>query len=263
MALDRPNTDATRKSEELEMRNVSIADLKEALVLGIDDFNAMPSHAVFLVVIYPVVGLTLFGLVSNYDLLQLLFPLISGFACLGPVTALAMYELSRHREKHVPTSWQDMRKIFKTPSIGAIIELSLLLLIIFILWMGSAQTIYWIYFGDSETESMTGFVNQVLFTSAGWSMILVGTAVGFVFAVGVFWITVVSFPLLLDRNVSATNAVITSARVCLKNPGTMTVWGLTIVALLVLGSLPALVGLAVVLPILGHASWHLYRKAVV
>src|SRR5262249_37451426 len=110
--------------------------------------------------------------------------------------------------------------------------------------------------------SISQFINDVLTTPAGWNLIIVGNVVGFLFAVLVLMISVVSFPLLLDRDVGAAVAMVTSVRAVLTNPVTMAVWGLIVAALLLLGSLPFFLGLTVVLPVLGHATWHLYRRVV-
>jgi len=106
------------------------------------------------------------------------------------------------------------------------------------------------------------FLRRVFTTPEGWNLIIVGNLVGFVFAAGVLAISVVSFPLLLDRDVGVVVAVLTSVRAVIENPLQIAAWGLVVAALLVLGSLPLFMGLAVVMPVLGHASWHLYRKLV-
>ena len=148
------------------------------------------------------------------------------------------------------------------PAIGAIALLGLLLVGIFLLWLVAAEVIYVMTLGPEAPVSLAAFAHAVLGTGAGWAMIGIGVGAGFLFAALVLAISVVSFPLLLDRNVGIDIAVSTSVRVVLANPGAMAAWGAIVVAALVLGSLPALVGLAVVMPVLGHATWHLYRRAV-
>jgi uncharacterized membrane protein len=244
------------------VRKIGLSDLKDALVQGIADFSAMPSHAVFLCLIYPIVGLLLARLTLGYDILPLLFPLASGFALVGPFAAIGFYELSRRREQGLPVSWQDAFDIFRSPSRDAIGALALLLLIIFAIWIALAQAIYVAYFGYEPAASIPHFIDQVFTTPAGWRLIIVGNFVGFLFAVVVLAISVVSFPLLLDRDVGAVEAVLTSLRVVARNPVMMALWGLIVAALLLIGSLPLFFGLAVVVPVLGHATWHLYRKVV-
>jgi len=237
-------------------------DLKDALAKGIDYFYSMPTHAVFLCLIYPILGLILFRLAVGYDVLPLLFPLAAGFALIGPFTAVGLYELSRRRELGLDTYWTHAFDVFHSPSIGAITALGVLLMVIFLLWLAVAQAIYVENFGYAPAASVQDFVEKVFTTSAGWKLIIAGNAVGFLFAVLVLTISVVSFPLLLDRNIGVAVAVLTSVRAVAMNPVTMALWGLMVIALLAIGSLIFLLGLTVVLPVLGHSTWHLYRKAV-
>ena len=136
------------------------------------------------------------------------------------------------------------------------------LMVIFLAWLAIAQWIYQGLFGVLPPDSITQFVRAVITTPEGWKLIVIGNAVGFLFAVAVLMISVVSFPLLLDRDVGAAVAVMTSVRAVAANPLAMAVWGLIVAVALVIGSLPFFIGLAVVMPVLGHATWHLYRKAV-
>jgi len=245
-----------------QIRKIDFADLKDALARGFDDFLAMPSHAVFLCLIYPVVGFVLFRWVIGTNVLPLLFPLAAGFALIGPLAALGLYEMSRRREQGLDVSWKHALDIRRSPSLAAITVLGLMLVAIFLTWIAVAQAIYVAAFGYVPAASMPDFIRQVFTTPEGWMLIIVGNFVGFLFAVVVLTLTVVSFPLLLDRDIGVATAILTSVRAVLDNPVTMAMWGLIVAALLLIGSLPAFFGLAVVIPILGHATWHLYRKVV-
>ena len=244
------------------VRRVTFVDLADALRKGWQDFMAMPTHVVFLCAIYPLAGMLLFAATSAYDLFALIFPLAAGFALLGPIAGLGLYEVSRRRELGMDTSLRHAFDFIYSPSLGAIVALSLVLFVLFGIWIAVAQSIYTASFGYLPVTSLRAFANNVLNTSQGQHMIVVGDTVGFLFALLAASISVISFPLLLDRNVGFWAAVATSLRVVLKNPITMAAWFLMVAVLLVIGSLPMLVGLAIVLPVLGHATWHLYRKAV-
>ena len=244
------------------VRKIGLSDLADVLRKGVDDFLAMPSHVVFLCVLYPLVGLLVARIAFGYELVPLLYPLAAGFALIGPVAAIGIYELSRRREKGLQASWREAFGVLRSRSLPAIAALAGVLLAIFGAWLLAAQTIYETNFGSVPPTSLTQFAVDVLTTQAGWNLILYGNAVGFVFAVVVFVISAVSFPLLLDRRVSFSTAVGTSLEVVWKNPAVMIVWAAIIAGLLVLGSLPFLMGLAIVLPVLGHSTWHLYRKVV-
>lgn len=241
---------------------IGVSDLRTALVKGWDDFSSMPSHAIFLCLIYPIVGLGLAALTLGYALLPLLFPLAAGFALLGPFAAIGLYELSRRREAGVGVTASDALHVLSSPSIGAIVALGVLLTAIFLIWVAVANAIYVAHFGYGSPQSVEQFLRDVFTTRNGWSMIVIGNLVGFLFAVAVLTISVVSFPLLLDRDAGAAGALLTSMRAVLANPVPMALWGLIVAALLFVGSLPLFLGLAVVLPVLGHATWHLYRRTV-
>jgi uncharacterized membrane protein len=244
------------------VRKIGMADLKQALAKGMDDFSAFPTHVVFLSIIYPIIGVSIARLTASYDLFPLLFPMAAGFALIGPFAAIGLYELSRRRELGLEVSWHDAFEARRSPSLDGIIALSVLLLIIFALWIATAQAIYSATFGSVSTASIANFLHQVFTTPAGWVLIIAGNGVGFLFAVTVLSISIVSFPLLLDRDVGAVVAIQTSVRAVLKSPAPTLVWGFIIAALLMIGSLPVFVGLAAVMPVLGHSSWHLYRRLV-
>jgi uncharacterized membrane protein len=243
------------------IQRIQISDLREVLAKGLDDFSAMPTHSIFVILIYPIMGLILLRLSFGYDMLPLVFPLLAGFALVGPFTAIGLYEMSRRRELGLPTSLEAL-SVFSLLRIWPILVLGIALAVIFIAWMISAMSIYQSSFGNWYPASFAEFTQRLFTTPEGWTLIIVGWGVGFGFALLTFAISVISFPMLVDREVSAGMAVATSLRAVAANPVTMAVWGLIVAAGLLLGSLPMLVGLAVVLPVLGHATWHLYRKVV-
>ena len=246
------------------VRRISTSDVYYALGRGVADFTAVPSHAVFLCVIYPLLGILLSGIAlgNSGSLLPLAFPLAAGFALVGPLAAIGLYELSRRREAGLDSSSSHALDVLHSPSLGAIIALGVLLMAIFLIWLVVAEAIYIAIFGYAAPESVAQFANDVLTTSRGWTLIVVGTGIGFLFAALVLAISAISFPLLLDRDVGAAVAVYTSLRVMAANPLPMALWGLIVAAALVVGSIPFFVGLTVVVPVLGHATWHLYRRTV-
>lgn len=244
------------------VRKIRFADLKDAVAKGIDDFWAVPTHVIFLAVIYPIVGLFLARMTFGLGVMPLLYPLAAGYALIGPFAAIGLYEMSRQREQGVDVNWKHALGVLRCPSLDSIATLGMVLMIVFLIWLVVAESLFQSLFGYGSPESIGRFVNDVLTTSAGWTLIIAGNGIGFLFAVFVLTISVVSFPLLLDRDVGAIVAAQTSVRAVLRNPLLMAAWGLFVAVALVIGSLPFFVGLAVVMPVLAHSSWHLYRKLV-
>jgi uncharacterized membrane protein len=244
------------------INRIELSDLKDALARGYEDFAALPTHAVFLSLIYPIIGIVLARLAFGYAVLPLLFPLTAGFALIGPFAATGLYELSRRREQGLDSHWTHAFDVVRKPSAGAIAALGLLLMMIFLSWLAIAQSLYQSLFGVLAPSSVGQFLHDVVTTKAGWALIILGNLIGFAFALMVLVISAISFPLLVDRDVGAAVAIMTSVRAAIANPVPMAAWGLIVATLLALGSLPAFVGLAVVMPILGHATWHLYRRLV-
>jgi uncharacterized membrane protein len=241
----------------LAIRKIGLADLKEALAKGIEDSLAMPSFHIFLALLYPVALMWFTGYA-----LALLFPLMAGFALVGPFAGIGLYEMSRCRELGLDTSWGHVVDAVRSRSIFPILLLGLFLFVIFLSWIFAAISLFATLFGTAPPKSFATLITLILDTPQGWKLIGLGTAIGFIFAVAAFSISVISFPLLLDRDVGALLAVQTSVRAVLANPFTMAVWGLIVATFLVAGYFLVFVGLALAVPILAHASWHLYRRVV-
>lgn len=259
MANEKAIADAGAGLDRPNIRTIGTGDLKDALARGLADFNAKPSHLIFIAMIYPVVMLVAARLSAGDEILPLVFPLLAGSTLLGPLAAIGLYELSRRREQGLEVAWRHLFDVLRSPSLGSIMILGVLLGAVFLAWMVMAQVIYWHFFGASAPESVAEFARQIFTTSAGWSLIVAGCGVGFLFAVVVLTISVISFPLLLDRDVGPVTAVQTSISVVLTNPMTMMIWGAIVAGSLLLGALPFFIGWVIVMPVLGHSTWHLYR----
>jgi uncharacterized membrane protein len=213
----------SRNSPLPAVYRIKVTDLRDAVARGFDDFGAYRTDVIFLCLIYPLVGISLALLTFGYETLPLLFPLASGFALVGPVAAVGLYEMSRRREQGIPITWADAFGAISSPAFGAILVLGLVLLAIFLLWLLAANVIYELTLGPEPPASIAAFVRDVFTTRAGWAMIAVGVGVGLLFALLVLAISVVSFPLLLDRDVGLRTAVLTSISVVTANPGPMAV----------------------------------------
>ncbi len=246
-----------------EVRRIDISDLRAALREGAEDFAACRSDVIFLCLLYPLIGIALITGALHQNMLPLIFPAIAGFALVGPLAAVGLYEMSRRREMGENPNWSVALEVPRSPRFGALLALGLLHCAIFLAWMITAFALNNAIMGADRAPSAGAFLERVFSTEAGWTLIVVGCGVGFLYAALVLAISVVSFPLLLDRNVGVPVAIATSIRVARQNPATVAVWGLIVAAGLVIGAIPFFLGLIVILPILGHATWHLYRRAVV
>jgi uncharacterized membrane protein len=245
-----------------EVEAITLADLREAVRQGLKDFAACRTDVMFFCLIYPVLGLFIAAAELHGQLLPLLFPTASGFTLIGPFCAVGLYEMSRQREITGKSRWLDMFQVVRSPAIGAIAVLGLILIGLFLAWLAMAQGIYNVTLGPLPPTSAGQFLQEVFTTPAGWVMIGLGCGVGALFAVGALAISVVSFPLLLDRPVTLGTAISTSLLAMRRNPVQLGLWGVFVAAALCAGVLPCFVGLIVVLPVLGHSTWHLYRRIV-
>ena len=244
------------------IRTIRVADLGGILAQGIDDFWEHPSHYFLLALIYPLVGIVLTVWMNGYHTWSLLYPLVGGFALIGPFAAIGLYEISRRREEGLDTSWRHAFGVLKSPALGSIGAVGALLLVLFTLWLTAAEALYESLFGPSTPQTLAGLVSQILNEPGGLTLLAAGTLLGALFALVTLCTTVIAFPLLLDRDVGAFVAVETSFRAVLKNPIPLLAWGGLVGAGLMLGAALLFVGLAIVIPIFGHATWHLYRRLI-
>ncbi|NND18428.1 MAG: DUF2189 domain-containing protein [Silicimonas sp.] len=245
-----------------KVRTLTSEDIRVALRQGYADFAAARSDVMFICLIYPAIGVLLAAVALNTNLLPILFPVAAGFALVGPLAAIGLYEVSRRREIGEEVSWLAALRVIQSPNFGAIMVLGLYLAALFVAWLVVAHFIWLVTLGPMPPISVLAFLADVFTTGAGWAMIVLGMAAGFCFALAVLVTSVVSFPLLLDHNIGVPTAIVTSYEVFRKNPKVIVTWGFLVAVLLLLGSIPAFIGLIIVLPVLGHATWHLYRRAV-
>ena len=218
-------------------RSITDADIRGALRKGYDDFKTFRSDVMFLVAIYPLIGIGLIAVASNLALLPLLFPLAAGFALLGPVAAIGLYEMSRRREAGDEVGWGAALNALRAHVVGPVMALAVYLFAMFVLWILAAMLIYSVTLGPEPPATVWSFARDVLTTGAGWLMIIIGMAVGFVFAAIVLVVSMVSFPMLIDRRAGIPVAVATSLQVAKQSPVTVAKWGLIVAVLMALGSL--------------------------
>ena len=246
----------------LKFRKIRARDCFIALAEGFDDFIAMPTYPAFVGLFYAVAGVALVSFSSFGKALQLAFPLAAGFALIGPFVAVGLYEMSRRREVGLPATWRDAFAVLRSPALPSVLVLGLFLFAIFVVWIAAAQLLYLLTYGPRAPQAALPFVRDVLTSGRGWLLIILGGLVGFCFAVLSLCVSVVSFPLMIDRDVGVAPAVNASLRLARENPAAIALWGFIVAWGLILGSVPLFFGLAVVMPVLGHATWRFYRRAI-
>jgi uncharacterized membrane protein len=247
---------------KIAVRKITNEDLRFSLFQGLDDFQALRGDLIFAGLIYTVIGLAAVVMTTNGPLMPFFFPVVAGVALFGPATAVGFYELARRRERGETVHWWNFLDLRKRPSVDDMGIVAGLMLAIFVLWLIVAGLLYVAFFGWGTPTSYVGFIADVFTTPRGWGLILSGLAVGAAFGWIILAISVVSLPLLVDCNMSAPEAVSASWRAAHANKPEMIRWGLTVLGLLVLGSIPLFVGLAFVLPWLGYSTWHLYTRLI-
>lgn len=251
-----------RPAETYEVRTITMADLWDSLRQGWADFLEWRGDLIFVGIIYPAVGLIAAIVALQGSLIPFFFPLAAGISLLGPAAAIGFYELARRREEGLPSRWTHFFDFARRPALDSISVVVGLLLAVFLAWLAVAAILYFGLMGVAP-ETMGEFTTQLFTTRQGWALIILGNLAGLVFAATVLTLSVVSMPMLVDKDVDARTAIDTSMRAVAANKGVMIRWGLIVAALLVVGSIPFFVGLAVVLPMLGYATWHLYTRLVV
>jgi len=249
-------------ADEIGIRRIGTAELWKSLKEGYEDFNAKPSFGIFLVVIYPLVALLLTLFVDGRNLHHLVFPMLAGLTLLGPVASVGLFAMSRRRERGLDLTWRSAFYFVHSHAFAPIAALSVVMALLYVAWLFMAQFIYSGLFGAHPPLSLAAFVTEVTTTRRGGALIVYGVGVGALFAFAALALSVFAFPLLLDRPTTSVTAIGTSIRAVTTNLVVMVLWGLIVVVLLAVGASLFLIGLAAVLPILGHATWHLYRKVV-
>lgn len=261
MAYERTLGELAVPEHDIAVRRITRSDLRGALKQGYADFNARPTFGTFLFLVYPLFAL-LFVLFLQGNLWYLAFPMVAGFTLLGPAVSVALFEMSRRREQGRATGWRDAFGFVHSDRFAPILGLSLIMMALYVAWLVLAEALYTGTFGAQPPASIGEFAERLVTTRAGFALILYGNVTGLLFAFAALAMSVVAFPLLLERRVTLLTAVGTSMRAVSSNLGVMLLWGLLVVTLLLAGAAVFLIGLAAVLPILGHATWHLYRRLI-
>ena len=258
-----PEQPAPQKYEMPQVRKIGFSDLREVLGLGWRDFMRAPKFGMFFGGIYALGGLLIFYVFMKLKLGMLVFPMVFGFALIGPFIASGLYEVSRRLEKGTPLVWSEVLGVCWNQHRRELGWMAFVMLFIFWIWMYQSRTLVAVFFGTKGFATLPGFLEAVFTTSTGATFLLVGTLVGATISMILFTLTVISCPILLERDVDFVTAMITSVRAVTTSPIVMLSWGAFVVLAVIISAIPAFLGLLIVLPVLGHATWHLYKRVVV
>jgi len=244
-----------------QVRRIGRQDIADAFAEGLRDFQAAPLFGLFFGGIYALGGLVMVLAAASWGMLYLVYPLAAGFALIGPFVATGLYEVSRLSERGEPVRWSGVLGVVFAQSRRELGWMAFVCVFVFILWMYQIRLLVALFFGF-RSFAMGDFLTALVTTPEGLLFLVLGHLAGAVLSLVLFSLTVVSFPLLLERDVDFVTAMITSVRAVITNPVSMVGWAAVVVLLLIFAALPAFLGLFVVLPILGHTTWHLYRRLV-
>ncbi|MDJ0947920.1 MAG: DUF2189 domain-containing protein [Alphaproteobacteria bacterium] len=253
---------APAQRSEPVVLTIGIPDIVDALGRGMRDFRAAPLFGLFFGGTYAVGGILIVLTAYTLDMSYLSYPLAVGFALIGPFVAVGLYEVSRRRETGTPLSWGEVLGVIFAQRKRELGWMAFVTLFVLVMWMYQVRILLAIFLGAKAPGTVDKFIEILFTTPEGLMFLLVGHGVGAILALILFSLTVVSFPLLLERDLDFITAMITSVRSVTTNPGPMIGWAAVVVLLLIVSIAPMFVGLFVVLPILGHTTWHLYRKVV-
>lgn len=247
--------------ETWQIRTITITDLVEVIAAGIRDFRAAPQYGIFLGALYAAAGWLLLALLFYFGMPYFAYPLAMGFALIAPFAVVGLYSVSDNIEKGIPNTWPRVFGSIRGAIKRDVRWMALITGFALIIWMDIAAFLMFAFVGVQGVTPDT--LNSLLTTPSGFLFLVLGNAVGAIIAFFVFSISVVSFPLLHDKDVDFVTAMVTSVRLVIENPKTMMIWCAIIGGLVGISILSVFLGLVIVLPVVGHASWHLYRRAVV
>jgi uncharacterized membrane protein len=255
-------SDVIASPQAPEVRLMNRDDIQEALRLGISDFRAAPRFGLFFGGVYAIAGIAIFLQLLVWEQPLWFVPLVFAFPIVGPFVAIGLYEVSRRLEAGEPLEWSDVLGVVWQQRGTQLPYLAFVVLAGFMIWVWFARLVIALFLGRMEFATYSD-LSQLLATPQGLMMLGVGTVVGAIIAFVIFSVTAVSLPLLLERDIDFVTAMITSWNAVLMNRVVMLSWAAIIVGILFVAMVPFFLGLIVALPILGHATWHVYRRAVI
>jgi len=246
----------------LEVNALGFEDVKACLIKGVSDFLQAPMFGLFFGSIFAFGGILIVQSFYVWEKGWMIYPMIVGFPLIGPFIAVGLYEVSRRLDQGLPLRWGEILSVISSQTGRQIPYMAFVMLFIFWIWMYQIRLLIAIILGRMSFPSLDAFINIIITTPEGWAFVIVSHLVGACFSLLLFSITVISVPLIMDRDIDFVTGMITSVKTVMKSPVVMIYWGIFIAVTLFFSTIPLFLGLLISLPILGHASWHIYKKAV-
>lgn len=246
-----------------DVNALSFNDLKECLSKGIADFRKAPLFGLFFGGIFAFGGILIIQSIIFFEKGWLIYPMLVGFPLIGPFVAVGLYDVSRRLEAGKPLPWNEILSVISLQTGRQLPYMAFVMLFIFWIWIYQVRLLIALILGRMSFTSFEAFFQVVATTPEGWAFIVIGHMVGACFALLLFSVTVISIPLILDRDVDFITGMITSVKTVMKSPVVMLSWGVFVTLAVMASFVPLFLGLLVVLPVLGHTTWHIYKKAVV
>ena len=245
-----------------QVNRIGFTDLAEVLRSGLSDFARAPQYGLFFGGVYAAGGIIIALSLTIWHIPWMIYPVAIGFPLIGPFVAVGLYEVSRRLDAGQPLVWREILGVIWLQRQRELAWMAFVMLFVFWVWMYQVRLLVAIILSRMSFSTLDRFIEVVFTTPQGWTFLAVGHVVGAVLALVLFSITVISIPLLLDRESDFVTAMITSVKTVMSNPVPMVIWGIFVTLAVIASSVPLFAGLLVTLPVLGHATWHLYKKAV-
>ena len=245
-----------------QIRELSVGDIRAALMNGLSDFAHAPLYGLFFGGVFALAGIVIVLALTWWNIPWMIYPFAIGFPLIGPFAAAGLYEVSRRLEMGSPLVWSQVLSVVWAQRGRELSWMAFVMLFVFWMWMYQIRLLIALFLGRMSFSTLEKFMTIVFTTEQGWIFLAAGHVVGAAIALVLFSITVISIPLLMDRQLDFVTAMIASVRTVLMSPIPMIGWGIVVTLAMMLACAPFFLGLLIVLPVLGHATWHLYRRAV-
>lgn len=253
--------DADTPTQKPRIQKIAWRDIRASIGEGVADFRKAPSFGLFFSLVYVLGGIIIYLQLAVWGQIWWIIPVALGFPVLGPFLAVGLYEVSRRIEANEPVEWSSVLGVVYRQRDRQVPSMAVWAIMVFLAWMYLAHLIFALFFGLSAiTQFDSSF--SFLFSTEGLLMTVIGSGVGAALSLALFSTTVIGLPLVLDREIDVISAMIASVSAVKANPGPLIGWGVLAGASILVAMIPLFLGLFLVLPVLGHATWRLYRRVV-